>query len=330
MESCLFSLKKHFEYWEEVFKVYATFPWLTENVVVYEDGAVVLRRFKLGTTGKAILMIPPQAGHSSPIADFDEGKSLVQTAINSCEHSVYVIEWKTCTYERRRETVDDLVDQVKTVLDCIEDKVFLVGLCQGGWLSSIVTCLYPEKVEKLILAGSPMNIATAREKSSVCKYVEDLPLSFYHLLVLLGGGLMKGDFMLAGWKNSNFVDRYIIDYMKMWRIAGTDKMSALRRYRNWYECTQDIAGTWYLDVVERMFINNDLWEGCMEVKGQCVRIQDIQCPIISVAGGRDDITPPEQALALDGEHYTIPNTGHIGVFMSSKAQPVWADIFGGL
>jgi poly(3-hydroxyalkanoate) synthetase len=319
-------------FWKEVLSSPED-SWFSENEVIYEDAAILLRLARKGTTGKAILIVPPQAGHPSTIADFDDGQSLVQTAVAATEHTIVVVDWKSCTLARKDESLDDLVTQLKTAIDKTpEELVFLVGLCQGGWLSAITAYLYPEKVAgPPCFAGSPINLGVQRELSAPCRIVDVHPQKFYEGLVAAGGGLMKGELMLMGWKSGNFIDRYYTDYVKIFQSADTDNMEKMHRFRGWYETVQDLAGNWYLEVVDRMFRKNEMWDQKMKIHGRIIKLQelpDIFGDVISIGSDGDDITPLEQAIALGNTTYKLSGVGHIGLFMSSKVQAMWQEIFG--
>ncbi len=296
--------------------------WYSRNEIVMSHPAFFLRKF--GSGGKeTVVIVPPQAGHSSTICDFDAGQSLVQTALNF-GHNVYVIDWKSCTPERKDEGIDDLVLQVRDATKNIRGPFTLVGLCQGGWLSAIFAASFPERVKHLLVAGAPINAKAGG--GYLQQMVQSLPQEFYEGLVDMGGGLMRGEFMLLGWKMMNLFDR-TQDYFDLWCAIGTDRFRKIQRFRDWYEYTQDLAGRYYLESVDRIFRKNDLWEGRLRVLGATVNLKDISCPITSIAGEGDDITLVPQALALPGTHVLIPEVGHIGIFMSRKAQKYWEKIW---
>lgn len=301
--------------------------FITPNRKIFEDRAVILRRFDEDRTGDPILIVPPQAGHHSSIADYAPNQSLVQTCLRQTTHPVYVIEWKSSTLSRKDETIDDLVKQTMMCVKKAGPPVILAGLCQGGWLSAIYTALFPDDVRALVLAAAPIDFAAGGGK--IQDMVHTLPLMYYQYLVGCGGGNMSGDLMLMGWKMMNAYDRFVRDYLNLW-INVQDK-SYLKRARNfsrWYEYTQDISGRWYLEVVEKLFKQNRLIKGTLEVLCEYVDLQNISCPLALLAGERDDITLVPQVHNL--EHYVstprdqifkavIPQAGHISVFIGKRA-----------
>lgn len=56
--------------------------WTTNNEIVLEHPAFLLRCFRKGP-GSPTLVVPPQAGHSSHIADYDVNQSLVETTLKN-------------------------------------------------------------------------------------------------------------------------------------------------------------------------------------------------------------------------------------------------------
>ncbi|MBI2041891.1 MAG: DUF3141 domain-containing protein [Candidatus Nealsonbacteria bacterium] len=295
--------------------------WFSSNEIIIDHPAFFLRKFSSG--GKIAFIITPQAGHSGIISDFGEGQSLVRTLIG-LGFSVYVMDWKSCTPTRKNEGIEDLVKQVLIASDEFKQKFTLIGLCQGGWLSAAFTSLFPEKIDHLIVAGAPINAKIGG--GYLQELVESCPQIYFEYLVTMGGGLMRGELMLTGWKMMNFADR-VQDYTDLWCAVGTEKFDKIHHFRNWYECSYHLAGRYYLEAVDMIFRRNDLWEGRMKLLGRKVDLRNISCSITSIAGEKDDITLIPQALALPGKHIVIPEVGHIGIFMGRKSQEYWKQIF---
>jgi len=308
--------------------------WSTPNRVIYEDDAVALRRFDEGRAGDPILIVPPQAGHHSCIADYSPDHSLVRTCLKETTGPVFAIEWKSSTPKRKDETIDDLVKQMVMCVKMAGAPVTLAGLCQGGWLSAIYAAVFPRDVRSLILAASPIDFTAGGGK--IQDLVHALPLGYYQYLVGCGGGNMSGDLMLMGWKFMNAYDRYVGDYLNLWVNVRNDAYhERTQRFMGWYDYAQDIPGGWYLQVVKDLFKDNKLIKGEFEVFGKPVDLGSITCPLVLLAGERDDITLTPQVY--NAEHYAstpkehifkaiIPRAGHISVFMGQRAlQHEWPE-----
>lgn len=308
--------------------------WITPHEVIHEDKAYRLLKFDNGgrKDEAPVLIVPPQAGHHSCIADFGSpAQSLVQTCLEVTGNTVYAMEWKNSV--RLEETIDDLVLYLDVNIEKAGGRVHLTGLCQGGWLAAIYASIYPEKVASLLLGAAPIDFRAGESK--VHKFVDRIPMKGYEMMVMSGGGLLQGNVMLSGWKLTSPYERYVDDYMKLWEnITDEKKLERSKKFRTWYEYTQNISGKWYLQAVKELFKENRLVLGTMKVLHRNVNLNRISCPIALIAGEKDDITPFEQVYAL-GDHASTPDThvfrriipksGHIGVFMRTDSQPHWAE-----
>jgi poly(3-hydroxybutyrate) depolymerase len=326
--------------YEDLMKFYSTAfyrgkpEWSTPNSAIYEDDAVVLRRFGDGRTGEPLLIVPPQAGHHSCIADYSPDHSLVRTCLKETTGPVFAIEWKSSTSKRKNETVDDLVKQMIMCVKMAGAPVTIAGLCQGGWLSAIYAAVFPRDVRALILAASPIDFTAGGGK--IQDIVNTLPFWYYQYMVGCGCGNMSGDLMLMGWKIMNAYDRYMGDYLNLWINVRSDSFhERTKRFMGWYDYTQDIPGSWYLQVVKDLFQDNKLIKGEFKVFGENVDLANITCPLALLAGQRDDITLTPQVhntelyVSTPEENIyktIIPRAGHISVFMGQRAlQHEWPE-----
>ncbi|MGC9325891.1 MAG: alpha/beta fold hydrolase, partial [Desulfomonilia bacterium] len=267
---------------------YRTTPqWFSPNAVIYEDRAVILRRFDDCRSGVPLLIVPPQAGHHSSIADYGQDQSLVQTCLRQTESPVYAIEWKPSTPSRRDESIDDLVRQLRICIFEVGKPIVLIGLCQGGWLCAIYAALYPPDVQALVLAGAPIDFTAGGGK--IQEIVQRMPINFYRSLVALGGGTVPGEYMLMGWKVMNSYERFFSDYVNLWvNVRDAAYVDRAKKFQTWYEYTQNISGKWYLQAVKKLFMRNQLVKGELDVLGKNVNLQAITCPIAMLAGEKDD------------------------------------------
>lgn len=301
--------------------------FMTPNRIVHEDKAVVLRRFDSVRTGTPLLIVPPQAGHHSSIADYAPGQSLVNTCLDETTLPVYVLEWKPSTPTRRHETIDDLVLQLRLCVHEAGEPVILIGLCQGGWLSAIYTALYPKDVKALMLAAAPIDFTAGGGKLQ--DVVQTMPIDFYRWLVTMGFGTMMGEIMLLGWKIMNPYERFVSDFINLWVNVRDDRYrERSRQFQSWYEYTQNLSGRWYLQAVDKLFKKNMLVKGTLRVLKRNVDLGAISCPVAMLAGEKDDITLVPQLFNMSASISTPPenvfqtvvaDAGHISVFMGRTA-----------
>ncbi|MDR3455121.1 MAG: alpha/beta fold hydrolase [Rhodoferax sp.] len=296
----------------------------TRNKVRLDLRTMALREYgKLG--GIPTLVDAPHAGHTAMIADYHKGQSLVETLLANGVGHVALTDWKSATQDMKDLEIDNYLAELVVAIDDLGGRVNLVGLCQGGWVSAMVAARFPDKVNKLVLAGAPID--TDAGKGSIKRMVHKSPASFYEELVALGGGLMKGAYMLQGWKNMHPEQHYMQDHVDLYEHM--DDRAYLKKeetFESWYENPIDLPGRWYLQVITQIFMKNRLAKGQFVGLGRRLNLRDIKCPVYLLAGADDDITTPEQVL--DAAKYigtpksrivkkTVPG-GHIGLFMGAR------------
>ena len=119
--------------------------------------------------------------------------------------------------------IDNYLADMVVAIDDLGGRVNLVGLCQGGWVSAMIAARFPDKVNSLVLAGAPID--TDAGDGPIKRMVQASPLSFYEELVALGGGLMRGKFMLQGWKNMHPEQHYIQDHIDFYEHVDDPGLS---------------------------------------------------------------------------------------------------------
>jgi poly(3-hydroxyalkanoate) synthetase len=143
----------------------------------------------------------------------------------------------------------------------------------------------------------------------------------------VGNGVLKGEFLLGGFiaiKPENELGKQL---QLLAHLREDRHVDRYRAFEDWYKHTQDVAGPFYLWLVEHLFVKNELVGGTLTVDGAPVRLDAISCPINMLAGATDHITPPAQVFALADHVATSPadmlarttSGGHLGLFMGTEA-----------
>ncbi len=317
---------KNLEFMDEEFKIDTQLrPKLATPNKTRIDLRVMTLRDYGEPSGIPALVNAPFAGHTAMIADYRKGQSLVETLMASGIRHVALTDWKSATDDMKDLEIDDYLAAMVVAIDDLGGKVNLIGLCQGGWVAAMLAARFPEKVNKLVLAGAPID--TDAGDGPVKRMAHTYPVSFYKELVKLGGGLMRGQFMLQGWKGMHPEQHYFKNYLDLYEhIDDPAYVAKEEDFESWYENPIDLPGRWYLEVITQIFKENRLAKGQFIALGRQLDLRSIVCPTYLLAGAADDITTPEQVLDASKyigtpqaliEKKTAPG-GHIGLFMASR------------
>ena len=112
--------------------------------------------------------------------------------------------------------------------------------------------------------------------------------------------MLKGEFLLGGFiviKPENEVGKQL---QLLANVRDARHVERYRAFEDWFKHTQDIAGPFYLWLVEHLFRDNELIGGTLRIGDEAVDLGRIDCPVNLLAGATDHITPPEQVFALAG------------------------------
>jgi poly(3-hydroxybutyrate) depolymerase len=310
--------------------------WATKNRIALDLDTMRLRDFSQSSSDDSIPVIvdAPYAGHSSIIADYAKGQSLVETLMANGLRRVLATDWKSATPAMRDYDIDKYLADIDKAVTGVGGRAHLVGLCQGGWMSAMYACCFPDKVVSLVLAGSPID--TDAGHGPIRALAHEIPMSVYEEMVEAGGGLMLGQYMLAGWKDMHPGEQYLGKFIDLYEhIEDRNYIKRTERFERWYENPIDMPGAYYLQAISQLFKDNRFAKGKFQALGQTLSLKSISCPIYLLAGQSDDITTKEQVFAAERLVSTpaksirkklVPG-GHIGLFMGTLTlSEAWPEI----
>jgi poly(3-hydroxybutyrate) depolymerase len=108
-------------------------------------------------------------------------------------------------------------------------------------------------VHTLTIAGAPIDFHVGDAViHDYVRFLSPADLSFYQDVVRLGGGVMKGEFMLNGFiaiKPENEIAKHL---QLLANIHDAEHVTRHRAFEDWFKHTQDIPGAFYLWIVEHL------------------------------------------------------------------------------
>lgn len=306
--------------------------WATPNRVTLDLPTMRLRDFSPDSGGQPALICAPYALHGSTIADFAPGHSIAG-ALRSVLPRVFVTEWKPAEPEMRYFSIDTYLADLAIAVEEIGAPVDLVGLCQGGWMAAVFAARFPNKVRRLVLVGAPIDVRAA--ESTLMRNVDALPFSAFADLVRLGHGRVLGRYALRLWGSESAASEPLV----VLQLSDTEKRSrgeALkRRFDQWYAYTVDLPGTYYLEVVQHLFKDNQIAAGRFVALGRSIDLKAVHVPVYLLAAEDDEVIAPAQLFAAarlvstprDQIEMKTVDCGHLGLFMGAQiVAGAWRDI----
>ena len=309
-------------------------PGGTPREAIHREDKLTLYRYRpeKPQPGLGPLLIVYALVNRPTMTDLQEDRSLIRGLL-AAGLEVYLVDWGYPDAGDRGLTLDTYVngylDRCVGAVSARHDgtPVNLLGICQGGTLSLCYAALHPARVARLVTMVTPVDFQTP--DNLLGTWARELDVD----LLVDSMGNIPGT-----WLN------WVFMALKPFRLSGqkyvdlvdlVDDPAAVRnflRMEHWIFDSPDQAGEAFRQFVKACYQQNALVEGTLELGGRRVDLADITMPVLNVYATADHLVPPSASLALAGrvgsDDYTEVafRGGHIGIYVSSRARKVPAEI----
>ncbi|MDJ0622810.1 MAG: class III poly(R)-hydroxyalkanoic acid synthase subunit PhaC [Desulfocapsaceae bacterium] len=303
----------------------------TPYEVVYKEDRVSLKHYQCDDVKiKTPLLIIYALINRETMLDLQPGRSVVETLIGKGV-DVYMIDWGYPTRKDQFLTIGDHVNGYihNTVEEICKrsgvEKINIMGICMGGVFSIIYSALHPHKVKNLVTTVTPTNFDTDKGLLNIWMKNTDAEL--------LGDTYanMPGDIMNLGFLLMNparlMIDKYV-GFMQ--NVDNKQFVENFIRMEKWIFDSPDVPAATFKQFIVDCFKKNLLIQSKLEIDGEVVDLQKIDMPVINFYGKFDHLVPPEacetftEAIGSSDKEDVCFNTGHIGIYVSSKYQQEFA------
>ena len=262
--------------------------------------------------------------------DLEPERSVVQTFLKK-GIDLYMIDWGYPTRKDKYLTIDDHVNgYMNNIVDFILerhdlDTIHLMGICMGGTFSVMYAALYPEKIKNLITTVTPTNFDT--DQGLLHVWMKNIDVD----KMIDAFGNMPGDMMNFGFLLLNparlMLDKYVGFFEN---VDNKQFVENFIRMEKWIFDSPDVPGETFRQFVKDCYQKNLLIQNQMKIGGRRIDLKKITMPILNYYGKHDHLVPPGACELLtrrvgskDTEDVCL-NTGHIGIYVSSKCQKEFA------
>ena len=123
-------------------------------------------------------------------------------------------------------------------------------------------------------------------------------LAFFEELVALGDGRVLGHRIAKFWGLQPVDGEQIHAMLQTPEAVGSPAFARLEAaFRAWDAWTLDLPGTYYLEVVDKLYKRNALAAGEFVALGQTIDLKAVRIPLYLLAARDDELVAPDQLFA---------------------------------
>jgi poly(3-hydroxybutyrate) depolymerase len=289
-----------------------------------------------------VLLVAPLSGHFATLL-----RSTVEVLLQ--DHDVYITDWhnaRDMPVDAGTFGFDEYVEHIIKFLEFLGPRSHVVGVCQPT--VAVLTAVSvmaednnPATPRSMTLMAGPID--TRRNPTRVNILAKTKDISWFEDKMIgvvpwrykgAGRRVYPGFMQLTAFVSMN-LDKHIGAHIKQFRQIASGETEAAKVHRDFYDeylAVMDLPAEFYLETVQRIFMDHELPKGELKYKGRPVKPDSIKKTFLfTVEGERDDICGLGQtSAALDlcsnlrpllKRHHVQTGVGHYGVFSGKR----WAN-----
>jgi polyhydroxyalkanoate synthase len=270
--------------------------------IVFRNTLMELVQYSPATekVGAEPLLIVPAWIMKYYILDLSPGNSMVGWLVAQ-GHTVFMISWRNPVADLRDTSLDDYrtegvmaaIDQVEKICDA--RRFHAVGYCLGGTLLTIAATAMARDNDTRLASLSLFAAQTDfTEAGALQLFITEDQLNFLNDVMqtqgYLDSGQMGGAFEMLQ-SNDLIWSHAIRSYMLGEQDAPFDLMA-------WNADGTRLPARMHIEYLRKLYLNNELAEGQLEIGGAPLVLNDLHLPIFLVGTERDHIAPWHSVFKL--------------------------------
>ena len=304
---------------------------MTEKEEVFSIGKMRLFHYKPLVSSRKLVKTPLLISYAlvnrQYMMDIQPDRSVIRAFLEG-GLDVYVIDWGYPTAEDMYLTMDDYINWYLN--DCVDyiiqesgkKKINLLGVCQGGTFSTIYAALHPEKILNLVTMVVPIDFSV--NDALLFRWSKNMNIDS---LIDAYDGVVPGDVMNVAYLVLKPLELTLDKYVSMTdKMADPEFLKNFVRMEKWVFDSPDQVGATLSQFVKELYQENKLIKNELKLGGETVNLKNIKMPLLCACAEYDHLVPLSaskplmKAVGSKDKEFLSFETGHIGMYVSSKSQ----------
>lgn len=286
-----------------------------------------------------VLIVAPLSGHFATLL-----RGTVEGMLPA--HEVYITDWndaRAVAVSRGKFDLEDYVDYIIEMIRLFRGDVHVMAVCQPSVpvmvaVSHMEAEHDPEAPRSMTLMGGPVD--TRLSPTAVNALAKEKGTDWFRRNVITtvpwphsghGRQVYPGFLQLTGFMSMN-LDRHLNAHKELFFNLVKGDGDSAEKHREFYDeylAVMDLTAEYYLQTIERVFVEHALPRGLMTHRGKLIDPGAVRrVALMTVEGEKDDITGIGQCQAAHSiccnlsssmrKHHLQPSVGHYGIFNGSR------------
>jgi poly(3-hydroxybutyrate) depolymerase len=283
--------------------------------------------------------VAPMSGHFATLL-----RGTVETFLPS--HQVMITDWadaRMVPLTAGSFDLDDYIDYLISIFRALGPDLHVMAVCQPAVpvmaaIARMEAENDPYTPRSMVLMGGPID--TRRSPTAVNQIAQERGVDWFrrNCIVKVPASypgfwrdVYPGFLQLSGFMAMN-MDRHLNAHYDMFKHLVQGDGDSAEKHREFYDeylAVMDLTAEYYLQTVEKVFVNHELPDNKMMHRDKPVDLNAIRCcAIMAIEGEKDDISGVGQTLAALQLTPNLPTekkvyhlqlgVGHYGVFNGSR------------
>jgi polyhydroxyalkanoate synthase len=297
--------------------------------LIKQIGAARLLRFESDHEIKHThpVLLCPSVINRYYVLDLMAGTSVVQ-ALQERGHLVYAIDWgEPGDEELELDFGDFVLGRLHDFVDAAQEddhdaeSLHLLGHCLGGTMAAALAALDDRGIATLTMLTAPVGFHDEGVLSAWTRRGPFDPRAVTGALGHVPAWLSQPSFMvlkpMAPWSKG----------LRLFQRLGDDRfVTFFRALETWINDNVSIPRGFYLDLVEKLYREDALVSGTLQMRGQRVQLENVKVPTLTITAKEDHIVPSQSAIigheriGAEDKRLEVFAGGHIGVVIGGLAR----------
>ncbi len=307
-------------------KAYHKHPYqrdVEDAPAIWCEGGSFLRDYGGPEDGPVILCVPSLINRAY-VMDLSRQNSFLRSMVQKGMRG-FLLDWGDVGEVEKNMSLEDyILGRLKNALDHVHGLtgrgVTLVGYCMGGVLTTALSVLEPDKVDRLVLLATPWDFHAGEALDSQMIRAGGAQLE----VIIKTLGLLPVDIiqMLFAAIDPYQIVQKFVDFSAL--DPDSEQARKFVAMEDWLNDGVPLGGEVARACLFDWYGENLPARGLWEMDGHYINPAEIQCPTLMFIPQNDRIVPPQSALALaqqiEQADVREVQAGHIGMMVGRTAK----------